>query len=442
MTLAPHQRSDPSAVVNVLLIESDAERAATVEGVLASSNMGDFRIERVSGLTRAIEWLQNGHFDVILAGCDIDETDRATALERILWAKPDALLLPLGDAALERGSEMGPAYARAGRHAEVGDWLPHALRYVTQRKHAEVALHAAEDVLFEEKERARVTLGSIGDAVVVTDKAGNVTYLNPVGEQLTGWKCEAAVGRPLAEVFVIFDGTTRATMENPAERAIRQDRTVELESNAVLKRFDGSECGIEDSAAPIHDRHGQVTGAVIIFRHVSQSQTVTRKMAHLARHDTLTGLPNRLVLRERLALGIEQAERDGCELALVFVDVDEFKAINDSLGHLAGDNVLAGVARRLSDAVRASDTVCRIGGDEFVVLLPSLKHPSDTELVLDNLRGAFAQAVAIDGRDLVLNISLGVSRYPEDGTTINALLGRADTAMYEARGHMHSTKAC
>lgn len=437
MQHAPGHGTRAPAPVLVLLIEGDANGAAEVERVLEDSDVGEFRIEWVNQVATGLERLEDTPFDVILVGSEVDEVESAAVFERISASKPDALLLPLIDGAYQPPAAPDQASAALTKHASAGYWLPHALRYVTQRKLAEAARHAAEEVLFEEKERARVTLSSIGDAVLVTNVRGNVTYINPVGEQLTGWTHDDAVGRHLAEVFVIVDGATRATVENPAERATRQDRTVELESNAILKRFDGSECGIEDSAAPIHDRYGQVTGAVIVFRHVSQSKTVTRKMAHLARHDTLTGLPNRLVLQEHLALAIEQAQHEGRELALLFVDIDDFKNINDSLGHLVGDQVLQGVAARLSDALRASDTVCRIGGDEFVVLLSSVASPADTDRVTEKLRAAFEAPLSIDQHSLSVSISLGVSRYPDEGETINALLERADNAMYEARGYLH-----
>lgn len=432
MVYVSDQKID-TAPVAVLLIEGDSEGAVEVGRILERSEMGAFRIEWVARLAEALERLDETAFDVILVGDEVDETDRISVFERVRATRPEALLLPLTGATSAPASRKHHDPDSAGKYTTVGYWLPDALRYVTERKLAEAARYSAEEVLFEEKERARVTLSSIGDAVLVTDIHGNVTYLNPIGEQLTGWDCDDALGHPLAEVFAIFDGATRVTAENPAERAIRQDRTVELESNAVLKRFDGSECGIEDSAAPIHDRHGHVTGAVIVFRHVNQSQTVTRKMAHLARHDTLTGLPNRLVLQEHLALAIEHAEQDGRQLALLFVDIDDFKHINDSLGHVAGDQVLQIVAARLRDALRSGDTVCRIGGDEFVVLLPSIDDPADAERVIKNLRAAFEEPLRIDSHTLLVSISLGVSHYPDQGVTLDGLLEHADRAMYEAR---------
>ena len=212
---------------------------------------------------------------------------------------------------------------------------PHAyvqtVENISARKSTEFVLRAAEEALFEEKERAQVTLNSIGDAVLTTDLLGNVTYLNLVAETLTGWSREDALGRALSEVFRIIDGTTRQAAANPAQRAIEADKTIGLEADCVLVRRDGFEFSIEDSAAPIHNRNGRVTGAVIVFHDVSESRAMMLNMAHLAQHDFLTGLPNRVLLKERLSQAIGLANRHGKQVALLFLDLDNFKHINDSL---------------------------------------------------------------------------------------------------------------
>jgi diguanylate cyclase (GGDEF)-like protein/PAS domain S-box-containing protein len=258
---------------------------------------------------------------------------------------------------------------------------------ISVRKSLEFVLHAAEEALFEEKERAQVTLNSIGDAVLTTDLLGNVSYLNLVAEAMTGWSREEALGRPLAEVFTIIDGTTRQGAANPAQRAIEEDRSVGLIADCVLVRRDGVESAIEDSTAPIHNRHGQVTGVVIVFHDVSQSRAITLKMAHLAQHDVLTGLPNRLLMTERLSLAIGLAQRHGRQVALRFLDMDRFKHVNDSLGHVVGDELLQSTAGRLVACVRATDTVCRHGGDEFVILLADIATDADDATIVSVVIG-------------------------------------------------------
>ena len=191
----------------------------------------------------------------------------------------------------------------------------------------------ARQELFVEKERAQVTLNSIGDAVLSTDVSGNVTYLNVVAEHMTGWSRKEAMGHPLSDVFQIIDGATHKPSPNPMELAIQENKTVGLAANCILVRRDGYECAIEDSAAPIHDRDGQVTGAVIVFHDVSMARSMVLEMSHLAQHDALTDLPNRLMLKDRLTQAISLARRNHHQLAVLFLDLDGFKHINDSLGH-------------------------------------------------------------------------------------------------------------
>jgi diguanylate cyclase (GGDEF)-like protein/PAS domain S-box-containing protein len=310
---------------------------------------------------------------------------------------------------------------------------------VSERKSMEFVLHAAEEALFEEKERAQVTLNSIGDAVLTTDLVGNVSYLNLVAEAMTGWSREEALGRPLSEVFRIIDGTTRQAAANPIQRAIGEDRSVGLIADCVLVRRDGTKCAIEDSAAPIHNRHGQVTGAVIVFHDVSQSRAMTLKMAHLAQHDVLTGLPNRLLMTERLSYAIGLAQRRGKQVALLFLDMDRFKHINDSLGHEVGDQLLQSVAGRLLACVRATDTVCRHGGDEFVILLADIDQPQDAAHVAEKLHAASAVPHLVGGHELHVTLSIGISVYPDDGSDANTVMGNADTAMYQAKASGRNT---
>src|SRR6266403_924279 len=187
-------------------------------------------------------------------------------------------------------------------------------------------------------------------------------------ERMTGWSCAEAVGRPLAEVFNIIDGETRETAQSRMELAIRLSKTVNLPSNRILVRRDGFESPIADSAAPIHDRGGQTTGAVIVFRDVSVERAMSLQLSHLAQYDVLTELPNRTLLNDRLTQAIASARRHGTGLAVLFVDLDRFKHINDSFGHATGDALLQSVAHRLLACVRISDTVSRLGGDEFVIV--------------------------------------------------------------------------
>jgi len=293
----------------------------------------------------------------------------------------------------------------------------------------------ASEALFAEKEHAQVTLNSIGDAVISTNLPGRVTFINQVAEKMTGWTHDSAIGQPLETVFRIINGSTREPAVNPALRAIREKRTVALAANSILLRRDGQETAIEDSAAPIHDRDGVVTGAVIVFHDVSASKAITQQMAHLAQHDFLTGLPNRSLLTERLSRAIGQARRHEKMVALLYIDLDSFKQVNDLQGHATGDQLLRAVAERLAVCVRDTDTVCRQGGDEFVILLTEVDHPEDAGPIAQKLLDAFAVPCKVGDRELHITLSIGISIYPDDGTNPDLLLDNADSAMYRAKAN-------
>src|ERR1700732_3001557 len=252
---------------------------------------------------------------------------------------------------------------------------------------------------------------------------------------MTGWSRQEASGRPLQEVLRIIDGDTREPALNPMAMAILYNKSVGLSPNCILIRRDGYESAIEDTAAPIHDARGQVTGAVIVFHDVSAARTMSIRMSYLAQHDFLTELPNRMLLNDRLTQAIAAARRHRTSLAVLFVDVDHFKRINDSLGHTNGDQLLKSVARRLVTCVRTSDTVSRHGGDEFVVLLSEVARADDAALSADKILTALRAPHRIERRDLRITVSVGIAVYPADGTDAETLLMNADRALLHAKSH-------
>ncbi|RPH67012.1 MAG: diguanylate cyclase [Burkholderiales bacterium] len=304
---------------------------------------------------------------------------------------------------------------------------------ITARRSVSSVSRAAELALFEQQRRAEVTLDSLGEAVLTTDLDGKVTYLNRMGETMTGWARQDATGRPLGEVFRIIDGATRQAVANPAQRAVDEDRSVAPAADCVLVRRDGLESAIEDSATPIHDPDGRVAGAVLVFHDVSRSLATALKMSHLAQHDSLTGLPNRSLLAERLSRAIGLARRHRKQVALLFLDLDCFKHVNDSLGHAIGDQLLRSVADRLAECVRDTDTVCRQGGDEFVILLAEIERPRDAASVAEKLRSALAVPHLIGGQEVHVTSSIGISVFPDDGVDVESVMQNADAAMYRAK---------
>jgi diguanylate cyclase (GGDEF)-like protein/PAS domain S-box-containing protein len=250
---------------------------------------------------------------------------------------------------------------------------------------------------------------------------------------MTGWQLRDAIGRAMGDCVRMVDATSRKTILDPMAKATSQNRTGNLPLNSVLISRDGHEVHIEDSVAPIHDRDGRVTGAVIVFHDVSATRALEKELTDSAQHDFFTGLPNRALLNDRIGQAFSLAHRHGCHAALLFLDLDGFKRVNDSLGHQIGDKLLQSVAKRLLECVRSPDTVVRHGGDEFIVLLQELKHPQDAVFTVTRLMKAVAEVFSIDSHEIFITASLGVSIYPDDGQDVETLIKNADIAMYHAK---------
>lgn len=290
-----------------------------------------------------------------------------------------------------------------------------------------------EDELFDEKELVRLTLQAIGDAVICTDAQGVLTYLNPVAESLTGWQAFDAAGRNIDDVVSLRNPDNDSTLASPLRMAIEKAAAVDAVRGVLVHRTSGQRFQVEETASPISDRHGNLTGAVAVLRDVTEKVAMAERMAYLAHHDALTDLPNRVLLQDRAQLAISQARRDGKSLAVMYLDLDGFKAVNDSLGHDVGDQLLVQFSKRLQAAVRASDTVCRQGGDEFVVLLPGLDGAEAACGVARKILASCDEPFDLAGALQHIGLSGGIALYPQHGDTFDALSRHADSAMYAAK---------
>jgi diguanylate cyclase (GGDEF)-like protein/PAS domain S-box-containing protein len=383
----------------ILLIQEDPEEVLAVRDALGNSTGGPFKVV----------WVRR--------------CAEAGAAPRI----PILILAAAHDERLARTAMQHGAQDYLLKSALDGYLLPKAVRSMVERA-------TNTEALLEEKERAQATLNSIGEGVLSTDLCGRVTYLNGVAERMTGWSSTEAAGHPFEEVFRIIDADTRAPVRNPMTLAILENKPVAVTPNCVLIRRDGGEAGIEDSATPIHDRRGQIIGAVIVFHDVTAARAKSMKMSYLAQHDDLTHLPNRALLDDRVSQAIALAQRYGQRLAVLFLDVDHFKHINDSLGHDIGDRLLQSVARRLVTCVRGSDTVSRQGGDEFVVLLSEVVHAEDAAISAEKILLALSMPYIVEQHNLHITVSIGIATYPDDGRVVEQLKRNADFAMYHAKG--------
>jgi diguanylate cyclase (GGDEF)-like protein/PAS domain S-box-containing protein len=432
MSQSPHRaQAEPQSghgVPTLLLIEAGGADRRAIRDVLAEAR-GILDVDHVTSIKEGIARLGTRQVSAVLLDLNLPEARDLSALDELRRAAPKVAIMILARAADQALARR--AVERGANDSVVTDQID--TRSLVQLIAMMFERRASEEQKFVELERAEVTLNSIGDAVMTTDTLGNVTYLNAEAEALTGWTRSEAFARPLSEVFDVTDGLTGQHAQDPSRLAIENRKKVRLKGNYILVGRDGNETAIEHSAAPIHDRQGNILGAVIVFRDVIVSRERRLQMLHLAEHDALTDLPNRLLLNDRLARSIALARRYGRRLAVLFLDCDRFKHINDTLGHAIGDQVLRSIAKRLTTCVRESDTVSRHGGDEFLILLSELDHPEDAEAIAQKIVDSIAEPHLIAGHELQLTASVGIALYPEDGQDAQSLIMRADTAMYYAK---------
>ena len=413
--------------------------------ILIEDNPGDARLLRemvheeedphpidlthVESMGEAESFLSRQTPDIILLDLGLPDVNGLDAVRRARSAAssriPLVVLTGLNDEALAAQALQAGAqdYLIKGQIETRG--LLRAMRYAVER-------NIMNEALFTEKERAQVTFNSIGDGVACMDIEGRITFLNGIAEWLTGWSGPTATGRPMHEVLRIIDAS-RSTEASPPEVQAGTNQPLQLPANCLLIRHGGILIPIEHCVSPIHDREGKFAGTVIVFRDVSAARAMSHQITHSAEHDFLTGLPNRMLLNDRVGQAIALAQRHQKHVAVLFLDLDGFKHVNDSLGHPTGDKLLKSIALRLLSCVRASDTVSRLGGDEFVVLLPEIERSEDAALTARRILATIAEAHNIEQQVLHITTSIGVSVYPDDGLDAETLIRNADTAMHQAK---------
>ena len=312
---------------------------------------------------------------------------------------------------------------------EDGDIVSHegTITDITDRKRAETRV-------FEEKERAQVTLQSIGDGVITTDAEGNVDYINPVAQDLTGWDMRSARGRPVTEIMTIINEHTRATVENPVMRCLKDGRIITLAENSVLITKTSDEVPIQDSAAPIRDRIGNIIGSVVVFHDTSKESRLFRQLSYQASHDALTGLINRSEFENRLTGALETLKGDPEQTnALLYLDLDQFKVVNDTFGHTAGDELLRQLSEIVQTKIRSTDVFARLGGDEFGIFLERCDEQRALE-VAEAIRGS-VEGYRFEWQDsfTTIRVSIGVVMVRSEEDNVASLMSSADVACYSAK---------
>lgn len=294
-------------------------------------------------------------------------------------------------------------------------------------------LNERTNQLQEEKELAQVTLQSIGDGVITTDVIGNIVNFNPMAEHLTGWKIDEVKGNFLSDVFNIINEYTREPVENPIEKALRENQVFRLANHTILIARNGTEYAIEDSAAPIRNRQGQTIGAVIVFRNVTESRNLANQLSWQANHDALTGLYNRREFEKKLLAAIFSAKKEEHQHAFCYLDLDRFKIINDTCGHIAGDELLRQVTQLLTQQIRSSDSLARLGGDEFGFLLNQCPLEIGIQIA-NNLRQSIEDfRFTWQGHTFAIGVSIGLVEINCNTENLSNLLNAAGVACYTAK---------
>jgi diguanylate cyclase (GGDEF)-like protein/PAS domain S-box-containing protein len=303
---------------------------------------------------------------------------------------------------------------------------------LVERDRLAAAERDAAAALLDEKERLRVTLHAIGDGVIVSGSGGQVTMMNAAAEQLTGWSPTDALGADIDTVLTLRNPAGEAGAMPPGGVA-GADQDAPPAGDSTLIRRDGSELAVDASAARIVGQDGNVIGSITVLHDVTDSRLLLNRIRQMAHYDMLTGLPNRALFHDRLAQAVALAKRHQEICALLFLDMDRFKHVNDTLGHAVGDLLLREVGRRLAATVRESDTVARLGGDEFVVILRSLTEPAVAAEVAGKILASVSQIDRIAGHEVNVSFSIGIAIFPRDAQDVDELLMRADAAMYQAK---------
>ncbi len=293
-------------------------------------------------------------------------------------------------------------------------------------------LGVVSKLLFMEKQKARATLQAIGDAVVTTNKQGKIEYMNPAAEKMAGYSLNQVKGQTLCDVFTVEEADQCKQFFEEFQNNISGDGIDQTEIKSYVNQS-GQKYAMQLSANPIIERNGKDSGMVYAFNDLTTLLEISQRMAYVATHDTLTGLPNRDLLHDRLTQAIRLASRLGKHIVILFIDLDGFKKINDGLGHAGGDLVLKEIAKRLQSSVRHGDTTARWGGDEFVILMENLEHEEYVLEIVDKIVHNLSASLHVFNQEVFVTPSIGISLFPKDGETADALLARADAAMYSVK---------
>ena len=321
--------------------------------------------------------------------------------------------------------------------AKLTEPLGYTLKPVEQKELMtvmEMALykHQMEIKLRERQSWLSTILQSIGEGVIATERFGNITFMNSVAEKLTGWTQRDSIGKPLTSVLHLVDEDTGKLVRVSIPELFVNNSSNPLNGNIQIVNFT-EKTPVELTYTAIRDDQENIGGLVLVLHDLTERKRYEEKLRYNAVTDHLTELPNRFLFFDRLNMALAQAQRDFQKLAILMLDLDEFKKVNDTYGHNIGDQLLKGVANRLLNMFRKGDTIARWGGDEFILLLPEIRQAEVAKNVAERILHSFNKPFEFDGLKIEITASIGVALFSEDGPDADTLIKNADIAMYNAK---------
>ncbi|MEO1299919.1 MAG: EAL domain-containing protein, partial [Cyanobacteria bacterium J06636_16] len=417
----------------ILVVEDEVVIAMDIQGILI--DLGYKVPEIVTSGEEAIEIALELKPDLILMDVCLSDTMDGIEAASIILQSLDIPILYLTAYAdretLKRASETTPF-----------DYILKPFEAKEIQANIEVAFykHQMDKLVKENQQWLLAVLNSINEGVVASDAQNRIKFINPMAEVLSGWLQDEAIGKPSADVFHFMHEATQKLIENPISSVLKTNKPARLPENSLLLNKNGKATPVADSASPILDEHSRVEGAVMVLRDITKQKQLQAKLEYSSLHDLLTQLPNRTLFFNRLQQAADRAQRNpACGFAVMVIDLDRFKAINDTLGHLVGDQLLAAIAARFRLLLRTTDTVARLGGDEFVLLLEEVNDAATACRIAEKILDELKQPFKVEGQELLITASIGIVLSFMPYEELTDLLRNADIAMYRAKAEGRSS---
>ena len=411
-------------VIKVVLIDDDEDDFLIIKGLLEEVMEPCYQLSWVDNFDRALEQIVTQAYDLCLLDYRLGRINGLELLKKIREKGcnlPVIVLTGQGTHEIDLEAMKLGADDYLNKNEVTPTLLERSIRYAIERR-------KMEDELFKEKERALVTLDSIGDAVITTDVAGRITHLNLVAEKTTGWRNVEVKNMPLFKAIQLIEEFSRELILNPVQRAVREDRIIKLPAPCLLLNREGEEFAVEGMASPIHNRENKTIGVVLVLHDVTEQRRLLREIAYQANHDHLTGLVNRVYFEERLQALIERTRLTNQEHAVFYFDLDQFRKVNDTCGHFAGDQILKQIATLLKQKHRKTDTIARLGGDEFGIILENCSAEEGCALADEMCRLIKDYRFSWEGKPISISVSVGVAIVNTKTVNFDKLMGAADQA--------------